>query len=144
MPGAGGEKPLPAPAAGDVADPVAWASDAFSALNMTWQPAPSKKDRVRVLGKTRDDRALMDVTIKLDRVVVASAVVPILPEYTPLLTFLLAVLVKDATRDEADKWLARHLDKLRRDKPSETTQPWHQWRVSLTTNALGLLTMQVR
>lgn len=125
-------------------DPVAWATDAFQALNMAWQLAPAKKDRSRVLGKTRDERALMDVTIKLERVIAASAVVPIQAEYTLLLTFLLAVLVEQATRQEADAWLARSLQRLRRDRPSETAAPWHQWRVILTTNALGLLTMQVR
>ena len=125
-------------------DPVAWASDAFAALNLTWKAAPAKKERLRVLGTTADGAALMDITILRERIIAASTVVPIKAEYTPLLIFLLAALVKDATRDEADKWLARHLDKLRRDKPSDTIGPWHQWRVILTTNALGLLTMQVR
>ena len=74
----------------------------------------------------------------------ASAVVPVRPEYTPMLVFLLAVLVEQATREESDAWLARALDKLRRDKPSETTQPWHKWRVTLTMTTLGLLTMRVR
>lgn len=125
-------------------DPVAWASDAFQALNMAWQLAPSKKDRVRVLGKTRDDRALMDVTIKHERIIAASAVVPIQAEYTLLLTFLLTMLVEPATLVEADAWLARALNRLRKDRPSETGAPWHQWRVMLTTNTLGLLTMRVR
>lgn len=99
---------------------------------------------MRVLGNTPDKQALLDVTIKGSRVVAASAVVPILPAYTVLLTFLLSVLVQEATLAEADAWLARALDGLRRDKPSDTTRPWHRWRVMLTTNALGLLTMQVR
>lgn len=125
-------------------DPVAWATDAFASLNMAWQLAPSKKDRVRVLGKTRDERALMDVTIKHERIIAASAVVPIQGEYALPLTFLLAVLVHGATREEADAWLTRALGRLRRDRVSDTIGTWHQWRVSLMTNALGLLTMQVR
>lgn len=127
-----------------VADPVAWATDVFSALNMTWQIAPAKPRHTRVLGKTADQQALMDMTIRGKNIIGASAVVPVRPEYTPILVFLLTVLVEQATQREADQWLARALDRLRRDKPSETTQPWHRWRVTLTTTALGLLTMKVR
>lgn len=123
---------------------VAWAADAFAALNMTWREAPAKKGHTRVLGNTADQQALMDVTIRGQSIVAASAVVPVKPEYTPMLVFLLAVLVEDATRLEADQWLGRALNRLRRDKPSTVTIPWHQWRVTLTTNALGLLTMRVR
>lgn len=125
-------------------DPVAWAADAFAALNLSWKQAPAKKGAVRVLGNSADQAALMDLTITGSRIVGASAVVPVRPEYTPMLTFLLAVLVQQATRQEADAWLARALNRLRRDRPSETTAPWHGWRVTLTTNTLGLLTMQVR
>lgn len=125
-------------------DPVAWAAQVFAPFNMSWKLAPAKKDRVRVLGVTPDQQALLDVTIKGKTVVAASAVVPILPEYTPLLTFLLSVLVEQATLAEADAWLARALDSLRRDRPSSVTRPWHRWRVTLTTNQLGLLTVQVR
>lgn len=125
-------------------DPAAWAASTFAALNLTWKEAPAKKGAVRVMSTTADQAALMDVTIRGGRVIAASAVVPIKAEYTPMLTFLLAVLVEKATRQEADQWLARAVDRLRRDKPSQATQPWHQWRVTLTTTALGLLTMQVR
>lgn len=125
-------------------DPVAWATATFAALNLTWKTAPAKFPTVRVLGTTADQAALMDVTIRHGKVVKASAVMPIQPEYTPMLVFLLAVLVENATRPEADAWLARQLNRLRRDKPSEVTAPWHRWRVTLTTNALGLLTVQVR
>lgn len=128
----------------DPSNPVAWAIDAFAALNMTWKEAPAKPRHTRVLGVAADLQAVMDVTIKGRSIVGASAVVPVKPEYTPMLVFLLAVLVEKATREEADQWLARALDKLRRDKPSETTQPWHKWRVTLTTTSLGLLTMRVR
>lgn len=127
-----------------VSSGVAWATDAFAPFNMVWKEAPTKKGTVRVLGKTPDEQALLDVTIKGSKVIAASAVVPIKPEYTPLLTFLLAVLVEQATRQEADAWLKRALDRLRRDRPSETIGPWHQWRVTLTTTTLGLLTMQVK
>lgn len=123
---------------------VAWATSTFAALNMTWREAPATFPAVRVLGTTADQAALMDVTIRRGKVVKASAVVPVKPEYTPLLVFLLAVLVEQATRQEADQWLARALDRLKRDKPSNVTAPWHQWRITLTTTALGLLTMQVR
>lgn len=125
-------------------DPVAWATDTFAALNLTWKTAPAKFPAVRVLGATADQAALMDVTIRNGKVIKASAVVPIRAEYTPMLTFLLAVLVENATRPEADAWLSRQLNRLRRDKPSEVSAPWHQWRVTLTTTALGLLTVQVR
>lgn len=125
-------------------NPVAWATATFAALNLTWKEAPTKFPAVRVLGTSADQAALMDLTIRRGKVVKASAVVPVRPEYTPLLVFLLAVLVEQATRQEADAWLARALNRLRRDKPSETTAPWHQWRVTLTTTAIGLLTMQVR
>lgn len=125
-------------------NPVAWASDAFAALNMTWKEAPAKFPAVRVLGTTTDQQAILDVTIRRGKVIAASTVTPVRAEYTPMLVFLLAVLVEGATREEADRWLARALGKLRRDRPSSTAQPWHQWRVTLTTNVLGLLTMQVR
>ena len=125
-------------------DPVAWAADAFSALSLTWKDAPAKAPTVRVLGTTADQQALMDVTVRRGKLVAASAVVPIRAEYTPMLTFLLAALVTDATRQEADAWLARQLNRLRRDRPSQVRAPWHQWWVVLTTNALGLLTVQVR
>lgn len=125
-------------------NPVAWASSTFTALNLTWKEAPAKLPAVRVLGTTADQQALMDLTIRGRSIVAASTVMPVKPGYTPMLTFLLAVLVEKATREEADKWLARALDRLRRDKPSETTQPWHRWRVTLTTTSLGLLTMKVR
>lgn len=125
-------------------NPVAWATSTFAALNLTWKEAPAKFPSVRVLGTTADQAALMDLTIRRGKVVKASAVVPVRAEYTPMLVFLLAVLVEGATREETDKWLARALDRLRRDKPSEVTAPWHQWRVTLTTTAIGLLTMQVR
>lgn len=125
-------------------DAVTWATSTFAALNLTWKDAPATFPAVRVLGTTADQAALMDLTIRRGKVVKASAVVPVKPEYTPLLVFLLAVLVKDATRQEADAWLARALDRLKRDKPSQVTAPWHQWRVTLTTTAIGLLTVQVR
>lgn len=125
-------------------NPVTWATSTFAALNLTWKEAPAKAPAVRALGTTADQAALMDVTIRRGKVVKASAVVPVRPEYTSMLVFLLAVLVEQATRQEADQWLARALDRLRRDKPSEMTVPWHQWRVTLTTTSLGLLTMQVR
>lgn len=140
MPEPGGEKPVPA----QPLDGVAWAAGAFAALNLTWRLARAKRDHTRVLGKTADEQALMDVTMRNDKLVAASAVVPIKPEYTPMLVFLLAALVSDATMAEADQALARWLTKLRRDKPSETIAPWHQWRVTLATNRFGLLTMQVR
>lgn len=125
-------------------DAVAWANSTFAALNLTWREAPATFPAVRVLGTTADQAALMDLTIRRGKAVKASAVVPVRPEYTPLLVFLLAVLVEGATRQEADRWLARALDRLKRDKPSDVTAPWHQWRVTLTTTSLGLLTMQVR
>lgn len=125
-------------------DAVAWATSTFAALNLTWKEAPAKFPAVRALGTTADQAALMDVTIRRGKVVKASAVVPVRAEYTPLLVFLLAVLVEKATRQETDQWLARGLNRLRRDKPSQVTAPWHQWRVTLTTTAIGLLTMQVR
>lgn len=130
--------------AGSGIDPLAWTSDVFAPFNMAWQLAPAKAPIARVLGKTPDEQALIDVTIRRDKVVAASAVVPIKPEYTPMLVFLLAVLVESATREEADRWLARGLAALRKDRPSEVTRPWHQWRVELATNVLGLLMMQVR
>lgn len=125
-------------------NPLAWAADAFAPFNMAWRTAPAKAPVVRVLGKTPDEQALLDVTIRGSKLVAVSAVVPIKPEYTPLLTFLLAVLVESATREEADRWLARGLGALRKDRPSEVTRPWFGWRVTLMTNVLGLLTMQVR
>lgn len=125
-------------------DPVAWATSAFAALNLTWKEAPAKFPAVRILGTTADQAALMDVTIRRSKVVKASAVVPVKPEYTPLLVFLLAVLTERATQQQADVWLAQTLDRLRRGRPSETTRPWGNWRVTLTTTAIGLLTMQVR
>lgn len=125
-------------------DHVQWATDTFAVLNLSWKEAPAKFPAGRVLGTTADQAALMDVTIKGHSIVGASAVVPVKPEYTPMLVFLLAVLAKDATRQEADQWLARALDRLKRDMPSQVTQPWHQRRVTLTTNTLGLLTVQVQ
>lgn len=125
-------------------NPVAWATSTFAVLNLTWKEAPAKFPAVRALGTTADQAALMDVMIRRGKVVKASAVVPVRPEYTPMLVFLLAVLVEKATHQEADQWLARALDRLRRDKPSQTTAPWHQWRVTFTTTAIGLLAMQVR
>lgn len=125
-------------------NPVTWATSTFAPLNLNWKEAPDRFPSVRVLGTTADQAALMDVTIRRGKVVKASAVVPVKPEYTPMLVFLLAVLVEKATRQEADAWLARALDRLRRDKPIETTRPWGNWRVTLTTTSLGLLTMQVR
>lgn len=133
--------------ASNVTDPrnaIAWVAGAFAALNMTWKEAPAKPRHTRVLGTTADQQALLDVTIRGQSIVDASAVVPVKAEYTPLLVFLLTVLTLNATQQEADQWLARALDKLRRDKLSETTQPWYRWRVTLTTTALGLLTMKVR
>lgn len=126
------------------ADPIAWAADVFAPFNLAWREAPAKHGAVRVLGTTADGLALLDATIKAGKVIAASAVVSIKPEYTPLLTFLLAVLVEGATREEADAWLARGLGALRKDRPSEIARPWHQWCVTLTTTTLGLLTMQVR
>lgn len=123
---------------------LAWAAPTFAALNLTWKEAPAKFPAVRVLGTTADQQALMDVTIRHGKVVKASAVVPIKPEYTSMLVFLLAVLVEKATRPEADQWLARALDRLKRDKPSQVAVSWHQWRVTLTTTAIGLLAVQVR
>lgn len=140
MRGTGGAQPLPA----DPSGVAAWAAHAFAALNLTWRQAPAKKGAARALGTTADKAALMDVTIRGAKLIAASAVVPVKPEYTPMLTFLLAALVQDATMPEADAALARWLNKLRRDKPSETIAPWHQWRVTLATNQLGLLTMQVK
>lgn len=125
-------------------DPIAWATSTFAALNLAWKEAPAGFPAVRVLGTTADQQALMDLTIRRGTIIAASAVVPVKPEYTPMLVFLLVVLVEGATREETDKWLARALDKLRRDKPSQVTAPWHQWRITLTTTAIGLLTMQVR
>jgi hypothetical protein len=125
-------------------DPIAWATDTFADLNLTWKAAPVTFPAVRVLGNSADQAALMDVTIRNGKVIRASAVVPIRPEYTPMLTFLLAVLVERATRHEADAWLARQLNRLKRNRPSEVSAPWHQWRVTLTTTAVGLLTVQVR
>lgn len=122
---------------------VAWAADVFAPFNMAWKEAPAKKGAVRVLGSSADQQALLDVTIRGSKVIAASAAVPVRPEYTPMLTFLLAVLVESATRQEADAWLARGLNRLRRDRPSETIAPWHQWRVVLATTSLGLLTMQI-
>jgi len=123
---------------------IAWASEVFAPFNLSWKEAPAKKGATRVLGNSADQQAIVDVTIRAGKVIAASAVVPVKPEYTPLLTFLLAVLVERATRQEADAWLARALGRLRRDKPSETIAPWHQWRVTLTTTTIGLLTIQVR
>lgn len=125
-------------------NPVAWAAATFTALNLTWKEAPAKFPAVRVLGTTADQAALMDVTIRRGKVVKASAVVPVKPEYTPMLVFLLAVLTERATQQQADVWLAQTLDRLRRDRPSETTRPWGNWRVTLTTTVIGLLTMQVK
>lgn len=125
-------------------DPIAWVTDVFAPFSLTWQRAPARPGAVRVLGRSADQQALLDVTLRGDRVTAASTVTPIRAEYTPLLVFLLTVLVRDATPTEADAWLARALDRLRRDRPSETTAPWHQWRVTLTTTAIGVLTMQVR
>jgi hypothetical protein len=125
-------------------DPIAFAADAFAALNLTWKDAPAKSPAARALGVTADQAALMDVTTRRGKLVGASAVTPVKAEYTPLLVFLLAALVEKATMQEADRFLARQLGRLRRDRPSQVTAPWHQWRVTLTTNALGLLTMQVR
>jgi len=125
-------------------EPIAWASEVFAPFNLSWKEAPAKRGAVRVLGNSTDQRALLDVTIKAGKVITASAVVPIKPEYTPLLTFLLAVLVESATRQEADAWLARGLGQLRKDRPSEVARPWHSWRVTLTTTTIGLLTMQGR
>lgn len=124
-------------------DSVAWAADAYAALNLTWRAAPSRHG-ARALGTTADQAALMDVTIKHDRLIGASAVVPIKPEYTLMLTFLLASLVKDATMAEADAWLARQLRRLPQRRVGDVSAFWYQWRVVLTTNALGLLTMRVR
>lgn len=125
-------------------DPLAWAVDVFAPFNMVWRPAPAKAPAVRVLGKTPDEHALIDVTIRGSKVIAASAVVPILPEYTPMLVYLLAVLVDQATREEADRWLARGLGALRKDRPSEIMRPWFGWRIALGTTRYGLLTMQVR
>lgn len=125
-------------------DLVAWASDAFSALHLTWQLAPAKTPAVRVLGKTTDGGALMDVTMRREKVIGASAVVPIKAEYTLMLTFLLASLVQGATREEADRWLARQLRRLPQQRIGQVMARWHQWRVVLATNQFGLLTMQVR
>jgi len=125
-------------------DLITWAAGVFAPFNLAWKEAPARKGVIRVLGSSADQQALVDMTIRGGRVIAASAIVPIKPEYTPLLTFLLAVLVEQATRQEADQWLARGLNRLRRDRPSETIAPWHQWRVTLTTTAIGLLTMQVR
>lgn len=125
-------------------DPVAWAADAFGALNLTWKTAPAKKDAVRVLGTTADHAALMDITIRGERLIGASAVVPIKAEYTPMLVLLLASLVETATWAEADAWLGRALNGLRRDRPGALVRAWHRWRVTITTNALGLLTVQVK
>lgn len=145
MPEPGGEKPVSAPAFSS----VAWATSTFAPLNMTWKEAPAKFPSVRVLGTTADQQALMDVTIRRGKVVRASAVVSSFqPAHMLVCTFLLAVLVEKATLPEADAWLSRALKRLRRDKPSEVTAPWHQWRVTLTTTTttttIGLLTMQVR
>lgn len=125
-------------------DPLTWAADVFAPFNMAWQPAPAKSPAVRVLGRTPGEQALLDVTIRGSKVIAASAVVPIKPEYTPMLTFLLAALIDQATRDEADLWTARALNALMRSRPSNVTRTWHQWRVTLTTTAVGVLTMQVR
>ncbi len=125
-------------------DPIAWAADVFAPFNLAWKPAPVRSPAVRVLGSSVDQQALIDVTIRAGKVIAASAVTPIKPEYTPMLTYLLAALVERATREEADRWLARALGALRRDQPSEIVRPWHQWRVTLTTTAIGLLTVQVR
>lgn len=141
MPGQGRKEPVPAAAPGGL---IAFASEAFAPFNLTWKDAPAKAPAVRALGSSADRNALLDLTIRHGAIVGASAVVPIKPEYTPLLVFLLAVLVKDATRPEADAWLARQLNKLRRDRPSVVAAPWHRWRVVLTTNQLGLLTVQVK
>lgn len=141
MPGAGGEKPLLTDAPGSL---VAWATDAFAALHLTWRDAPAKAPAVRVLGKTADERALMDLTIKRDKIIGASAVVPIKAEYTPMLVFLLAALVSGATLPEADQWLARQLRRLPKNRVGDIAAPWHQWRVALATNSYGLLTMQVK
>lgn len=125
-------------------DPLAWAADVFAPFNMVWRPAPAKAPAVRVLGRTPDDRALIDVTIRGSKVIAASAVVPIKPEYTPMLVYLLAVLVEQATRDEAGLWTARALNALMRSRPSNVTRAWHQWQATLTTTAVGMLAMQVR
>ncbi len=125
-------------------DPIAWASEVFAPFNLAWKEAPAKRGTTRLLGATADQAALVDVTIRHSRVVAASAVLPIDAAYTAMLVWLLAVLVDTATRKEADAFLARALSRLRRDRPSETAAPWHRWRVILTTNTLGLLTMQVR
>jgi hypothetical protein len=117
---------------------------AFVPFKLTWKLAPAKRGAVRVLGNSADQQAIVDVTIKGSKVIAASAVVPIKPEYTPLLTFLLAVLVEGARLPEADAWLARGLRGLRQDRPSEVTRPWHQWRVTLNATTIGLLTMQVK
>jgi len=135
------------PAVGAVAemtDPIAWASEVFAPFNLSWKEAPAVGIARRVLGNSADRQAIVDVTIRAGKVIAASAVVPIKPEYTPLLMFLLAVLVESATRQEADAWLARGLNRLRRDRSSAVVYPWHDWRVTLTTTAIGLLTMQVR
>lgn len=121
-----------------------WAADAFAPLHLAWRDVPAKNGARRVLGTTADRAALMDVTIRGARLIGASAVVPIRPEYTPMLTFLLASLVQRATLAEADAWLARQLRRLPTKRVGDVAAPWHQWRVVLTTNALGLLTMQVR
>lgn len=125
-------------------DSITWAADVFAPFNLTWKEAPAKRGTVRVLGASADEQALLDVTIRGSKLIAASAVVPIKPEYTPMLTFLLAVLVERATMQEADLWVARGLNALMRSRPSEVTRPWHQWHVTLTTTAIGLLTMQVR
>lgn len=129
---------------GSGVNPLTWAADVFAPFNMVWQPAPAKAPAVRVLGRTPDEQALVDVTIRGKKVIAASAVVPIKAEYTPMLVFLLAVLVESATREEADRWLARALNHLRRDRPGDAMGFWHQWRVTLTTTTVGLLAVRVR
>lgn len=123
---------------------VAWATDAFQSLNLIWKDAPTKAPNQRVLGHTADKAALMDLTIRHGKVFTASAVVPVKPEYTPMLTLLLAALVEGGTLTEADAFLARTLNRLKRDRPSAVTTVWHRWRVIVTTNQLGLLTLQVK
>lgn len=125
-------------------DPALWAADAFAALRLTWRDVPAKNGAVRVLGKSADEQALMDLTVKHSKIVSASAVVPIKAEYTPMLVFLLAVLVDKATMQEADQWLARQLRRLPKNRTGDVAASWHQWRVVLATNRYGLLTVQVR
>lgn len=116
----------------------------FKPFNLAWvlsDPIP-KTPGVHMRGKS--EGCVIDVVCDRGKVKLISMVLRLAPESTILMVHTLAAIRLDATRQNADAWLARTLDMLPRNRPGVKVRPWGKWSVEITSSAIGLCTMIIK